>query len=87
MTDNNTTEPMRAMTARETVSTMLAYQHEERMGRLLAPPAMSYTIEQKSPAGKTAGFEFEVSGPDPDAVEAKALEWAEKFPAPQPVQK
>ena len=84
MTDNETPHPL---TARQQIALMLSNQHEERMGRLLAPKEMSYSIQQKSPAGKTTGFEFEISGPDADEVERKALEWAEKFPAPQPVQK
>ena len=63
------------------------FEHEERMARALRPPEPSYTIEQKSPAGKTPGFEFTISHPDPDECERKALEWAEKFPAPQPAAK
>jgi hypothetical protein len=72
---------------RANVATLLKYQHEERMGRILAPPHETYEITQKSPAGKTGGFEFSVSGPDADVVEAKTLEWAEKFPSPQPAPK
>lgn len=72
---------------RANVATLLAYQHEERMARASAAAQPSFEIAQKSPAGKTGGFEFTISGPDPDAVEAKALEWAAKFAAPQPVAK
>ena len=63
------------------------FEHEERMARATAPREPVFTIEQKSPAGKSGGFEFAISGPDADAVEAKAKEWADKFPAPQPVAK
>ena len=72
---------------RANVATLLAYQHEERMARATAEQRPSFEIAQKSPAGKTGGFEFTISGPDADAVEAKALEWAAKFVAPQPVAK
>lgn len=73
--------------ARANVATLLRYQHEERMARATAPPHEVYVIEQKSPAGKTGGFEFTITHPDPDVAEKKALEWAKKFPAPQPVVK
>lgn len=64
------------------------FEHEERMARANgAAREPSYTIEQVAPPGKTGGFAWSVAGPDPDAVAAKALEWAEQFPAPQPVAK
>ena len=88
MTDNNATEiPMPDGPVRDNAAWRRYLEHQERMAKALAPKDPHYAIEQKSPPGKSGGFEFTVSGPDPDAVEAKALEWADKFPAPQPVQK
>jgi hypothetical protein len=63
------------------------FEHEERMARATAPREPSYTLEQKKPAGATAGFEFAISGPDADAVAALAKKWAREFPPPQPVAK
>lgn len=84
MSDNGKPE---ALTARETIRLMMEHAHEEKMARALRPAEATFEIAQKSPAGKTGGFEFTITGPDPDEVERKALEWAEKFPAPQPAVK
>lgn len=74
-------------TPRANVATLLKYQHEERMARVLAPPQPSYEIARKSPAGKTSGFEFTITHPDPDECARLAKEWDAEFPAPQPVVK
>lgn len=72
---------------RANVATLLRYQHEERMARATAPPQPSYEIARKSPAGKTSGFEFTITHPDPDEAAKLAKKWDEEFPAPQPVVK
>lgn len=67
--------------------TALRYQHEERMARATAAPTPVYEIARKSPAGKTSGFEFTITHPDPDAAAALANKWDKEFPAPQPIAK
>lgn len=67
--------------------TMLRYQHEERMARATAPPTPMYEIARKSPAGKTSGFEFTITHPDPDEAAELAKRWDKEFPAPQPIAK
>jgi hypothetical protein len=63
------------------------FEHEERMARALAPREPSYEISQKSPAGKTPGFEFTITHPDPEEAAKLAHKWHKEFPAPQPVVK
>lgn len=63
------------------------FEHEERMARALRPAEPSYTLERKSPAGKTPGWEFAISHTDPAEIEALADKWATKYPAPEPVVK
>jgi hypothetical protein len=63
------------------------FEHEERMARALRPAEPSYEIARKSPAGKTSGFEFTISHPDPDEAAKLARAWDAEFPAPQPVAK
>jgi hypothetical protein len=74
---------------RANVATVLAYQHEEAMARATQPRTVtpSYEISQKSPAGKSPGFEFTILHSDPEEAARQAEEWAERFPAPQPVVK
>ena len=86
MSDNGET-PRPDGPVRDNAAWRRYFEHEERMARAGRTSEPSYTLEQKSPAGKTAGFEFAISGPDPDEVEAKALDWAGKFLPPQPVVK
>ena len=78
---NNTSAP------RANVATLLRYQHEERMARATASPSPMYEIARKSPAGKTSGFEFTITHPDPDEAAKLANEWDQVFPAPQPIAK
>jgi len=88
---------VRALTAREQIAAMLRYQHEERMARATTGATPSYTIEQKSPAGKHSGFEFTISHPvceafpTPEAAQEAAEElakrWRSEFPGPEPVVK
>jgi hypothetical protein len=63
------------------------FEHEERMARALRPTEPSYEIARKSPAGKTSGFEFTISHPDPEEAAKLARQWNDEFPAPQPVAK
>jgi hypothetical protein len=81
MTEPTTTPP------RVNAATILRYQHDERMARATASPHPSYEISRKSPAGKTSGFEFTISHPDPDEAAKLAHKWHEEFPAPEPVAK
>jgi hypothetical protein len=85
MTDTATDTPRPEGPVRDNAAWRRYFEHVERLARAAAPREPSFTIEQKSPAGKTGGFEFTVTGPDADEVEAKAKEWAKAFPAPQPV--
>ena len=79
---------IRALTARETIAKMLNDAHEERMARAQAVSREpSFTIEQVAPPGKSGGFSFTITGPDPEAVAGLAKKWATEFPAPQPVAK
>ena len=52
-----------------------------------AEPSPMYEIARKSPAGKTSGFEFTITHPDPDAAAELAKRWDTEFPAPQPIAK
>ena len=73
--------------ARANVATLLRYQHEERMARATADAKPSYEIARKSPAGKTSGFEFTITHPDPVEAAKLAHAWDKEFPAPQPIAK
>ena len=86
MSDNGET-PRPDGPVRDNAAWRRYFEHIERMARATAPREPSYEIAQKSPAGKTTGFEFTIQHPDPDEVARLALEWAEKFPGPQPVVK
>ena len=72
---------------RANIATKLWYEHTEKMARTLAPPQPHYELARKSPAGKTSGWEFTISHPDPAEIEKLAHKWDEEFPAPQPVAK
>ena len=72
---------------RANVATLLRYQHEERMARATASPTPMYEIARKSPAGKTSGFEFTITHPDPGEAAKLAKRWDTEFPAPQPIAK
>ena len=74
--NGHTDAPMPDGPLRDNAAWRAYFQHEERMARALRPPEPSYVIEQKSPAGKTPGFEFTITHPDPDAAERQALELA-----------